>query len=272
MAAHLYCARRLYIRPPASGRSHPSLLRWQHTIHDLSPIHQQWPIPKPSPASQVSDRSLSLIRHVGVESTIAEALLYPHLLVFLDSRHSTLTDAEQFYQSPTAGQSALERIPQEVLLVIKGFLTFKSRCCVALASKFLGNIVLEQTISDMKLLQVGNDGRREFLVNLPSGSPPRRNTLPQPTQKLTHVCGEYKELLRVLSRDWDTTTIRLCQSCSAWRPLIEHYWTDKVDERCFYSTRITSWAFGDGRRCPECELDCRLFHSDIDGVSEIFRG
>jgi hypothetical protein len=159
-----------------------------------------------------------------------------------------------------------------VLLVIKGFLSFRSRCCVAMASKFLANIILDQTLNDMHHLQVPNYGRKEFLVNLPPESPPGRNAPPAPTQKLTHVCGEYKETLRVLSKDWDSATIRLCQSCSAWRPLREQYWTDKVEERCLHSSRIGSWTSGDGRRCPECELDCTLFHTDIDGVSAMVRG
>ena len=103
-----------------------------------------------------------------------------------------------------------------------------------------------------------------------------------------HVCGEYKDLLRTLSKDWNSTTIRLCQACSAWRPLGEQYWERKAHVISLDRRRIAAWTqardwprgldwiwvqpeFGDCR-CPDCDPDCRLLFSDIDGVSEMVSG
>ena len=162
-----------------------------------------------------------------------------------------------------------------MLLVIKGFLSFKSRCCAALASKFLGNIILEHRAEDLNILEIHNDGRKEFAVNLPQTSIlPTRNLptiLAAPAQKMTHVCGEYRELLRVLSKDWNSTDIRLCQTCRAWRPLGDQYWAEKSREEPLSSGRITSWTIGGGGQCPQCKEDYGFLGGDIDGVSSLTR-
>lgn len=170
------------------------------------------------------------------------------------------------------GRSRLEQLPQEVLLVIKSFLSFKSRCCFALASKFLGNLILDPPLADAAQLQVYNNGHKEFFVNLPPAPSSLPNLPATPTQKMTHVCGEYKDLLRTLSKDWNSTMIRLCQSCSAWRPLSEQYWKDKARKKLLDSRRTAAWTKGGECRCPECGVDCRLLFSDIDGVSGMVSG
>jgi hypothetical protein len=157
-------------------------------------------------------------------------------------------------------------------LVIKSFLSFKSRCCLALTSKFIGNIILEPPVDDTDQLQVYNDSFKEIFVHLPSSLPSRRNPPVVPTQKATHVCGEYKDLLRTLSKDWNSTTIRLCRFCSAWRTLGGQYWEDRARAKSLDSRRTAAWTQGGDSRCPECVPDGRLLYGDIDRVSGMVSG
>jgi hypothetical protein len=89
---------------------------------------------------------------------------------------------------------------------------------------------------------------------------------------MTHVCGEYKDLLRTLSKDWNSVTIKLCQACSAWRPVSEQYWVERGCGKVLDSCRIAAWTKGSESRCPDCGPDCRLLFSDIDGVSGMVSG
>lgn len=152
------------------------------------------------------------------------------------------------------------------------FLSFKSRCCLALASKFLGNIILEPPLGDTDRLQVYNHSFKEIFVHLPPNLPSRHNPPAVPTHKATHVCGEYKDLLRTLAKDWNSASIRLCVFCIAWRPLGQQYWEDRARVRSLDSHKITAWTQGGHCRCPECVADCRLLFSDIDGVSGMVSG
>jgi hypothetical protein len=153
--------------------------------------------------------------------------------------------------------------------VIKGFLSFKSRCCIALASKFLGNLIRDPPL-DHTARQVYNHGYKEIFVHLQ----PSTSSIPpdMPTRKITHVCGEYKDLLRTLSRDWNSSTIRLCKACSAWRPLSEAYWVERGRGRALDHRRIATWTEGSECRCPDCGPDSRLRFSDIDGVMAMVSG
>jgi hypothetical protein len=159
-----------------------------------------------------------------------------------------------------------------VILTIKGFLSFKSRCCLALASKFLGNIILEPPLDDTDQLQVYNHSFKEIFVHLPPSLPSRHNPPALPTQKATHVCGEYKDLLRTLAKDWNSAAIRLCVFCIAWRPLGQQYWEDRARVKPLKSYKIAAWIKGGDCRCPECFDDCRLLSGDIDGVSGMVSG
>ena len=139
-------------------------------------------------------------------------------------------------------------------------------------------------MKDKDLLQVYNQSFKEIFVNLPPGLATQHRPPTLPAQKATHVCGEYKDLLRTLSKDWNSTTIRLCKACSAWRPLGEQYWESRAHVisldryRIATWTRCRDWPYGlewmqdVDCTCPECDLGCRLLASDIDGVSEMISG
>ena len=188
----------------------------------------------------------------------------------------------------TNARSRFEDLPDEILLQVRRFLNFKDRCCLALTNKNVFGLVTEPC-PQQKRLEVVNTERKQLQVHPANAKsvPSRHSWLFSPPAKIAiHVCGEYKELLRLLARDWDSETIRLCNKCYAWRPRVSEYWSRKAEDAIvsMHSTpqkydldrfehdkfvaNSTAWCEGTGIYCPDCALE-RLWDKikDCDLIS-----